>query len=249
MPDTNSRHNQEVHENLKAWESKPLLQKVYGDLHLLICENLSQGIGGGTMEIGSGIGSIKKVIPDCICTDMFENPWVDGVENVYGLSFGDGELSNVIMFDVFHHLRHPGDALREVYRVLKSKGRLIIVEPYISVLGRVVYGMFHDEPVSMKQEICWDGSDGFDAATDGYYAAQGNAMRVFCSGEYDEQLAGWDRVAVKKLAGISYAASGGFSKRQLYPTFMYPFMKGVDFCCDFMPWLFATRLMVVLEKR
>ena len=51
------------------------------------------------MELGSGIGNIKSVIDSAICTDIFDNPWIDQVENAYRLSFLDNEVSNIILFD------------------------------------------------------------------------------------------------------------------------------------------------------
>ena len=55
----------------------------------------------------------------CVRTDLFANPWIDQVENAYRLTFGDGEVSHLILFDVFHHLQHPRTALRECRRVAR----------------------------------------------------------------------------------------------------------------------------------
>ena len=71
---------------------------------------------GSVVELGSGIGNIKEVIPKCLCTDLFPNPWLDYVENAYALSFGSASVSNLILFDVFHHLKYPGTALQEFHR-------------------------------------------------------------------------------------------------------------------------------------
>jgi len=57
------------------------------------------------------MGSIKEVIPDCVTTDLFPNPWLDRQENAYHLGFADGSVSNLILFDVWHHLRYPDQPL------------------------------------------------------------------------------------------------------------------------------------------
>jgi hypothetical protein len=49
------------------------------------------------------------------------------------------------------------------------------------------------------------------------------------------------------MAAISYVASGGYSKPQLYPDAAFGLMRWIDGVCDRMPALFATRLMAVLE--
>lgn len=244
-----TRHNNEIHRNLEAWRRKPLLRLIYRDFHKIIADNLWCDTKGPIIEIGSGVGSIKEVIPECIRTDIFENPWVDRVENVYDLSFGDEEISNVIMFDVFHHIRYPGTALDEIRRTLCNNGRLIIFEPYISLLGLLVYGLMHDEPINMRKDISWHAPEDFDIAKDTYYAAQGNAMRIFGTNKYSELLRDWKQVVNKRISSVSYVASGGFSKPQLYPVCLYPAMKLVDRCCNLLPWLFATRMLVVLEKQ
>ena len=40
--------------------------------------------------------------------------------------FGDENLTNVVMLDVFHHLQFPGDALAECPRVLVRGERVLI---------------------------------------------------------------------------------------------------------------------------
>jgi len=89
----------------------------------------------------------------------------------------------------------------------------------------------------------------FDIAKDTYYAAQGNAMRIFETNKYREPLRDWKQVVNNRISSVSYIASGGFSKPQLYPVCLYPAMKLVDRCCNLLPWLFATRILVVLEKQ
>jgi len=85
------------------------------------------------------------VIPDCVRTDLFPFPWIDRVENAYRLSFGDETLANLFMVDVFHHLRYPGAALQEFWWVLRVGGRLILLEPALSILGYLIYGLLHPE--------------------------------------------------------------------------------------------------------
>ncbi len=43
--------------------------------------------------------------------------------------------------------------------------------------------------------------------------------------------------------------SGGLRNRQLYPTMLYRMMKRIDSLLDFVPLLFATRMLVILEKK
>jgi SAM-dependent methyltransferase len=244
-----SRHNDEIAQNLEHWKRKPSLQKSYRAFHQLIAQHLAELDRGQTVELGSGIGNIKVTIPDCLRTDLFQNPWIDQVENAYKLSFSDATVSNLIMFDVFHHLRYPGTALAEAYRVCAPVGRLIIFEPCVSLLGRLVYGPLHAEPLALNEEITWQAPEGWSADHVDYYAAQGNASRVFLDQDYSELLKSWKIVHTQRLSAISYIGTGGYSMPKLYPDFAYPFMRSIDSILDYFPWLFATRLLVVLEKK
>ena len=174
-----SIHNDEIAQNIEHWNRKPSLQKAYHAFHELISKYLTDSGHGQTVELGSGIGNIKDTIPHCLRTDLFPNPWIDHVENAYKLSFSDESVSNLIMFDVFHHLRYPGTALTEAFRVCAPGGRLIIFEPCVSLLGRLVYGPLHAEPLALNEEITWQAPDSWSAEDIDYYAAQGNASRVF----------------------------------------------------------------------
>ena len=243
-----SRHNDEIARNLEHWNSKPSLQKSYRAFHQLIAQHLAESEEGLVVELGSGIGNIKETIPECLRTDLFPNPWIDQVENAYQLSFSDESVSNLIMFDVFHHLRYPGTALAEVFRVCAPGGRLIIFEPCVSLLGRLVYGPLHAEPLALNENITWQAPDGWSAEDVDYYAAQGNAGRVFLRGEHKELLKPWKIVHCQRLSAVSYVATGGYSMPKLYPDFAYPLMRGMDSILDNLPRIFATRLLVVLEK-
>ena len=243
------QHNVEIQKNLKAWNNRPTLRLVYKNFHRLIAQQLNKNIDGSIVELGSGIGKLRDVIPECILTDLFPNPQVDQIENAYRLSFKDSSVSNLILFDVFHHLLHPGTALQEFYRVLVPKGRIIIFDPYISFLGIIVYGLMHPEPISSRKPIKWFAPSDWSPEKEHYYAAQGNATRIFFSPDFKNNLSSWKKIQELRLSAISYVATGGFSRYQLYPHFALPFMENLDKIFDFFPKLFATRLLVVLEKQ
>lgn len=242
------QHNREILKNLAVWEKTPLLRKIYREFHELVAQHLANLPGYEVVELGSGIGNIKEVIAHCLRTDIFPNPWLDRVENAYQLSFADQTVSDLILIDVFHHLRYPGTALQEFWRVLAPKGRVIIFEPYLSLLGLAAYGLFHPEPLGLLKKIGWFAPAGWSPTDMDYYASQGNATRIFTGRAYRQYLQEWNVVLVKRLVYISYVASGGYSQPQLYPDRWYGLMKALDRFFTPFPMLFGTRLLVVLEK-
>ncbi len=243
------QYNIEIQENLKNWKSKPVLREIYQGFYKITAQHIRQDIPGRIVEIGSGLGNIKTVISDCLCTDIFPNPWIDQVENAYNLSFPDSCISNLVLFDVWHHLEFPGTVLKEFHRVLVPNGHIIILEPAISLLGFVVYGFLHKEPINFRKPIKWWAPQEFSLQNTKYYAAQGNATRIFCSNKYKKQLQDWEKIVIRFITSISYIASGGYSGPQLYPNIFLPFMTFIDQLCNPIPLLFATRLLVVLEKK
>jgi SAM-dependent methyltransferase len=243
------QHNREIQANREHWRRKPLLQEIYRDFYEEIARKLRRDLPGETVEIGSGIGNLKSVMPEALATDIFPNPWLDRVENAYALSFADESVANLILFDVWHHLQYPGTALAEFRRVLAKGGRLIIFDPGMGALGRMVYGIFHHEPLGLRQPIQWSAPADFSPTEMVYYAAQGNAQRIFLSDEFACELTDWRIVDRKLMAAISYVASGGFSGRQLYPKIFLPLFRLIDRAATRVPSLFGTRLLVVLEKK
>lgn len=241
-------HSELIDKNHQLWNRKPLLRIVYTDLYLRMKEQLSH-VSGKTVELGSGIGNIRETLPDCILTDLFAYPWIDQVESAYQLSFENETVANLLMVDVFHHFRYPGNALQEFHRVLNSGGRVMMMEPALSLLGYIVYGLIHIEPIGKAKSITWFAPANWDVNQIDYYAAQGNATRIFVEKYFSEKLSNWKIVKVERIAALAYVASGGYSGPQLYPTFAYRFIKWIEKLLQFFPALFATRLLVVLEKK
>jgi SAM-dependent methyltransferase len=242
-------HQDLIEKNYWLWSRKPILHKCYIEFHQLMASYLCKLSDGKMVELGAGMGNIHETIPDCIRTDLFPYPWIDQVENAYKLTFADASLSDLLMVDVFHHLRYPGTALKEFQRVLQPGGRVIMMEPGISALGYIVFGLLHPEPVGTVKQIQWFAPEGWSPDNIDYYSGQGNATRIFVQNYFASELSNWKIIEVKRIPALAYAASGGYSGPQLYPTFAYSFVKFLEKLMQPFPALFATRLMVVLEKR
>ena len=245
----NEQHNIEIHENRISWEKKRSLQKAYGHLYSLIAAQVDYQLPGVKLEVGSGIGNIKKFIPDCITSDLFPNPWLDRVESIYGLSFPDGSVSNLILFDVWHHLEHPANALAEARRVLSPGGKLIMMEPAMSLLGQIVYGKCHHEPKGFNIPLSVEITDMTKPDSNRYFAAQSSAHRVFKRCEHPKLLEGWNLESLKQITSFAYWGTGGFSGPQLYPDQLYPVIYGMDKILGLFPSLFAARLLITLKKQ
>ena len=112
------QHQKEIQQNLRSWETKPLLQQIYAGFYKRIVALIDPQISGAVLEIGSGIGNLKSHFPAAVCSDLFPNPWLDLVCDGYELPFGEASISHLVLFDVFHHLEAPRAFFKEARRVL-----------------------------------------------------------------------------------------------------------------------------------
>jgi SAM-dependent methyltransferase len=243
------RHQREIRRNRAQWNNKAVLRIIYRRFYQKIAALFAEPNGFPILEIGSGIGQISNIVPQCIKTDLFPNPSIDVVENAYQLSFASESVSNLVLVDVFHHLKFPGSALEEFYRVLMPGGRVIILEPCLSVLGIMIYGCLHKEPLGLFRDIDWKASTLSESLHQGYYAAQGNAFRVFCRDGFRDKIDGWRIICEERISALPYIATGGYSRPALCTVASLKKWDTVDKIVQKFPLFFATRLLIGMEKR
>jgi len=237
------QHQTEILRNKEAWESKRLLRTIYDSFYHRITMFIDPDLKGKIVELGSGVGNLKSALPQAICTDLFPNPWLDTVCSAYAMPFENSSVSHLVLFDVFHHLERPNAFFKEARRVLIHGGRVIIFEPYISVSSRAVYGLLHHEPIAWNDPV--NRSD-IPPEKDRYYAAQGNATRLFFRTSAEQWLKGWKVFHKQPVVCFSYLLSGGYSKPAFYPEMALPLLQKIDSVLSHIPSLFAARCLIGL---
>ena len=83
----------------------------------------------GSMQVEEGQpNDLRPLFPGktFIGTDLREGPGVDRVEDLRGLSFGDGEVGTALCLDTLEHCADPLTACREMHRVLAASGLCVI---------------------------------------------------------------------------------------------------------------------------
>jgi SAM-dependent methyltransferase len=237
------QHQIEIQRNAEVWRRKPLLQRLYHGFYDRILEFVDPAVPGALVEIGSGIGNLKARMPQAVATDLFPNPWLDLVCDAYRLPFADGRVSHLILYDVFHHLQTPAAFLREARRALAPGGRIILTDPYISLTSFPVFAWFHHEPIAWRAAIDLRETP---LPEPGYYAAQGNATRLFFHRQSETWLAGWRCLHASASSEFGYLLSGGFSHAAWYPDRYLDSLRRWDARLSRWPRLFAARCLVVL---
>lgn len=237
-------HQRQIEENLAYWNRKPVLQEIYRDFHNMLAAYLAK-VPGETVEMGSGIGNIKEVVPGCVRTDLFPNPWIDRCEDIYDLTMERASTANIILFDVFHHLEFPLDALDQCHRALRDGGRLVIFDHAMSLAGLVFSSLCHHERMGFLKPYKLRGPRKADL---GYYADHANADRILRR-RFDELLGtDWKRIALLRLPAIRWALSGGYRGRDFSAVLSKHLIDRGESVLSLVPWLAALRMVVVLEK-
>lgn len=101
------------------------------------------------------------------------------------------------------------DVVCDARRVLALQGRVIVFDPYISLASFPVYAWLHHEPVAWRAPIDPRETPIPDAE---YYAAQGNATRVFFAHDKTAWLAEWRCLHTSASSEFRCLLSGGFSR-------------------------------------
>ncbi len=230
-----------------VWDRRPLLRCIYHEWYRRVAQQLSS-VAGPTVELGSGIGSFKDFRPATVATDMHKSPWTDDVVDAQDLPYENGSVANLVMIDVMHHLPSPSRSLAEAARVLRNGGRLVVLEPYCSLVSTFVYKRFHHERTDLSVDPF--GSPPLSSSAP-FDSNQAVATLIFW-----HQLARFHRLFPglevrfrERLAMFAYPLSGGFTKPALLPQRLARPVLRLEGIAEFMAPVLAFRCLISLERR
>lgn len=101
---------------------------------------------GVCLEIGSGAGFAKEMIPDIVTSDIEPYNEIDQIIDGTQLPYQDKSLKMICMLNVFHHMADVAAFLNESQRCLAVGGRILIADQHIGVFSRYILKKLHDEP-------------------------------------------------------------------------------------------------------
>jgi SAM-dependent methyltransferase len=234
--------------NRDIYKKKKVIKLVYNNYYSLIKNNLLKKNNYDILEIGSGGGNIKNVIPECITSDQFKNRNIDRIENIYKIKFKNNSLSNIILIDVFHHLEFPLVALNEIERVLIKNGKLIMIEPAMGLIPRIIYKIFHYEPNGFNIKINRCKKLPINTNFKKYFASQSFPWRIFFLNEINLKKK-FNKKKITLFSDFAFLLSGGYSYRSFYPEKLYPVIKYVDKILSILNLrIFSSRMLIIIQK-
>jgi SAM-dependent methyltransferase len=230
----------------EAWQSKPLLRKIYRSWYELIAAQLAT-VPGPTVELGAGIGRFKEVVPTVVTTDVEPTPWADEVMDAEHLAYAPNSVANIVLVDVFHHLARPARFLDEAERVLVEGGRVVLLEPYCSPVSTFAYTHFHHEDIDLSAAAFAD-EPSLEQSPMTANGARPTLVFFKNDGELAQRWPGLRMVERRRLAYVVYPLSGGFSRRSLLPAGAYEPLSWFERRLDRLDRLLAFRCLVVLQR-
>lgn len=224
--------------------SKPFLRRIYLEWYRQIRASLPPG-DGALLELGSGAGFLREVLPDAVTSEIFHCPGVHLVLDGQRLPFHDASLRAVVMTDVMHHLPDVRRFLRDASRAVRPGGAIVAVEPWVTSWSRIVYGKLHHEPFRPESET-WE-----FPASGPLSGANGALPWMLCErdrGILEREFPQWRVAQVKPLMPVSYLLSGGVSLRSLVPGWSFGAVRGAERLLQ--PWMgrLAMFAHLVLER-
>ena len=229
-----------------VWRSKGIIRRLYGKWFSMIAESLAPG---KTLEVGGGSGHFQSSFSHVVSTDIVPVPWLDAVADAHALPFRPGSFSNIVLFDVLHHLAEPFTFFFEAHRVLRHKGRVIMIEPYVSWASFPVYRFLHAEGLSLSwTPLATDRTGNQERGPFDGNQAIPTLMFEKYRRPVLKRLADFKIIHEKKTDFFIYPLSGGFHQPSLCPMFLYRFLDTMEDMLRPLHRYLAFRYMIVLEK-
>ncbi len=204
--------------------SKGFLRRLYTDFYQHMRDEGRYEDSQVFVEVGSGGGFVKEVMPGVFTSDVVPQEGVDWVFSAELMPFRADSVSGIFMFNSFHHFKDPAAALGEFQRVLKIGGTIVMIEPANTPFARLVYNHLHHEP--------FDPAAGWSVHSSGRLSdANGALPWIVFSRDYELFVRRFPDLRLVSLTyhtPFSYLVSGGLSWRQLVPTWSFLSFRFVE---------------------
>ncbi len=216
-PQTTIRHREII-------LSKKFLWKIYVEWYGNFITEVKKNPEGKYLEIGSGGGFLKEMLPNVITSDILPLPHVAMQFSAEKLPFISNELDGIFMVNVLHHIPHPASFFSEAERTLKPGGKIIMIEPANTLLSRFIYKNFHHEPFMPGGE--WDIES--TGPLSGANGALPYILMIRDRKKFEKEFPGLRIDSINMLTAFLYTVSGGVSRKCLVPEWSYGLWRLIE---------------------
>lgn len=208
------------------------------------------------VEVGCGTGLSKEFIRagSYLLTDVSDYEWLDVTQvDALATPFEAGEFDFVVSSNMIHHVPRPVQFFREMARILKPGGRLIIQEINASLAMRVLLRLMRHEGYSFEPDvydeatICTDASDPWSAN-----CAIPNLLFDDLM-QFEERIPEFRAIHHEYRECLALVNSGGVIAKTAcipLPRALLKLVGGLDrILSGVLPGVFALQRQIVLERR
>ena len=246
----NTKKARELYYSAKSSNLKFLLEKRFSWMNEFIKDEHT-GI-----EVGSGAGFIREFIKNknLKLTDLGNDDHLD-FKNIDAqqTGFKDESFNFVIASNMIHHVPYPIKFFKEINRILKKNGKLIIFESYCSITFQLVTILMKHEGFDFTLNV-WDREN---AKSDEHNAWDGNIAvphLIFDDKKkFKENLDGYFQISYEKFTEcLIFLNSGGVTSKTKYIPMNRSFLNALHFIdqilIKILPSVFCMGRRIVLTK-
>jgi SAM-dependent methyltransferase len=227
-------------------QSKLFLKQFYQDCYGSISKLLPEKISGPVVELGSGGGFLKEYIPDLITSEILAIPTVDIQFDGQSMPFKNASVRAIVMLDVFHHIPNSAAFLAQAAQIIKPGGRLIMIEPWVTLWSRFVYRYLHHET--------------FDAEVNDWRFQKGGPLTGANSAlpwivfdrdrqKFEYGFPEWQITEIHLHTPFCYLLSGGLAFKSMLPAALYPLCRWLENLLQPFKHLLSMFATIVLRRR
>jgi len=233
-------------EHARLIREKPLLKKIYRDHYKFFARELRGTPAGAKVELGSGGGFVRDLIPNMICSDVVRLSSTQMTFSALELPFCGDSLGALCMINVLHHLPRVRNFFSESVRCLAPGGKLIMIEPANTLLSRFIFSNFHHEPFDPEQaEWEFPSTGRMSSANDALPWIIFSRDRL----KFEREFPRLHIARAEPIHPFRYLISGGLTLPSLLPAALYPMITGAEWLASPLhAWLGMFMRIVVVKK-
>jgi len=248
---SSTQEARKIYFNSKSKNLNFLLQQRYNWMNDFILEN-DHGI-----DLGSGAGFSKFYInnKNLKLTDLSEDDHID-IKNVdaQNTNFNSNSFDYVISTNMIHHLAYPMKYFKEMHRILKKNGKLVIFEPYCSVMFQLVEILMKHEGFDFDVDV-WNESVPISSQEDVWDGNLAVSNLIFDNKTiFNQHLGSYFSIKHEKLTEcLIFLNSGGVTSKTFHlplNSFLLNVLNNIDkILVKLLPNIFCMGRQIVLEKK
>ena len=240
----------EIFDSTKSKNLKFLLKQRFNWMNNFINENDTG------LEVGSGAGFTRFFIKNknFKMSDLSNDAHLD-FKNIDAQSTGfkDGSFDYVIASNMIHHIPYPIKFFKEMNRILRKNGKLIIFESYCSLVFQLATILMKHEGYDFTLDV-WDEKKPKSDENDAWAGNIAVPHLIFDDKKkFHDNLGNFFSLEYEKLTEcLIFLNSGGVTSKTFYVPVPEVFLKGfhlIDkFLVKFFPNIFCMGRRIVLKK-